>query len=76
MSAVLPTLISRALVLQFHALNTADMTTYIQTHHPMLARKDLIVTLAQGRPGLVALFVDLLDVNPSAFAVLEQIVRS
>ncbi len=75
-SAVLPTLISRALVLQFHALNTADMTSYIQIHHPMLATKDLIVVLAQGRPGLVALFVDLLDTIPSAFAVLEHVVRS
>ncbi len=41
-----------------------------------MANKDVILTLAQGRPGLVSLFVDILDTIPGAFAVLEQILRS
>lgn len=76
MSTVLPTLLSRALVLQFHALGPVDMTSYIQTAYPALDHQDVIITLAQGRPGLVSLFVDLLDSVPSAFMAMESVIRS
>jgi len=74
-STVLPTLLSRALVLQFQALTIADMLSYVQTQHPALTSKNVIITLAQWRPGLVSVFVNLLDAIPSAFAVLEDILR-
>lgn len=75
-SVVLPTLLSRWLVLQFQTLNAADMVAYIDTQYPMLPNRDVVVMLAQGRPGLIALFVSLLDSVPSAFVVLEHIIQS
>lgn len=75
-SAVLPTLISRALVLQFHALTSLDMASYMQSNYSQLSHQDVIITLAQGRPGLVGLFIELLDSMPSAFAAIESILHS
>lgn len=62
--------------MQFQTLSTTDMAAYIDRQYPMLPNRDVVVMLAQGRPGLVALFVDLLDTIPSAFVVLEYILKS
>lgn len=47
LSTVLPTLISRALSLQFTALNATDMQAYIFTSYPDIPQKEFILTLAQ-----------------------------